>query len=91
MFALHTLSFSCHYESDGDTHSIAVCSAPANWTAEEIAEAVDNRFPSEHCQHDYDCCANLYARKASWSVVGPLGDGSEENVILVQQRHALNI
>lgn len=29
-------------------------------TDAEIQEYVDDRYPSEHCQHEYDCCGHWY-------------------------------
>ena len=28
-------------------------------------EWVNSKFPSNHCQHEYDCCGNWYARTGS--------------------------
>ena len=47
-------------------------------------EWVNTKFPSYHCQHEYDCCANWYPRTGR--IVG-----TDNNNTIVRQSWAMNV
>ena len=47
-------------------------------------EWVNAKFPSYHCQHEYDCCANWYPRTGR--IVG-----TDNNNTIVRQSWAMNV
>lgn len=54
-------------------------------TDEEVKEWVADNFPSRHCQHSYDCCANFYpSRGEHWRV-------PYTTHLIVHQRYRCNI
>jgi Cft2 family RNA processing exonuclease len=58
----------------------------------EIAEWVEENFPSTWCQHSHDCCGHWYDQRGQWSRTPRLEDeGAERVTILIRQRSHLNI
>lgn len=47
------------YEGRYDTVVIRV----GKMTDDELEEEVLDRYPPEHCQHEYDCCAHWYQNR----------------------------
>lgn len=52
-------------------------------TDEQVAQYVEEYFPSEHCQHEYDCCGRWYANRAGYKRHGAL--------VIVKQSYSQNI
>lgn len=50
---------------------------------EHIAEYIEEYYPSEHCQHEYDCCGHWYANRARYKRHGVL--------VVLKQSYTLNI
>lgn len=54
-----------------------------NATDAYIAKYIDDYFPSEHCQHEYDCCGHWYAYRPTYKRHGVL--------VVLKQLHYQNI
>jgi hypothetical protein len=56
-------------------------------TEEDIEYYVQTRFPHTYCQHEHDCCGNIYWSPAIWAYV----EGSHKRAIWVHQHWGRNI
>lgn len=53
-------------------------------TDAEIATAVKDAYPVEHCQHEHDCCGRMYSQGATWV-------RAHEDHILIRQSYIRNV
>lgn len=55
-------------DEDGDgVTNWSIHSVPDWWTDDDMDAIVDDRYASERCHHEHDCCGQLYARKGKWA------------------------
>lgn len=51
-------------EDEERRHTIIMLEVPCEVSDKDLEEYVDSRWPAEHCQHEYDCCAQWYQYSA---------------------------